>query len=44
MDAHRVFVIWNHPLFYEAIRLFLQRTNVECIGACQNMDQAISQI
>jgi DNA-binding NarL/FixJ family response regulator len=44
MNAHRVFVIWNHPLFYESIRLFLQHTNVECIGACQNMDEAISQI
>ena len=44
MNAHRVFVIWNHPLFYESIRLFLQQTNVECIGACQNMDEAIVMI
>ncbi len=44
MNAHRVFVIWNHPLFFESIRLFLQHTNVECIGACQNMNEAISQI
>ena len=44
MDAHRVFVIWNHPLFYEAMRLFLQRTNVECVGACQHMNEAFPQI
>lgn len=44
MNAHRVFVIWNHPLFYEAIRLFLQKTNVECVGACQHMHEAIPQI
>jgi DNA-binding NarL/FixJ family response regulator len=44
MDAHRVFVIWNHPLFYESIRLFLQQTNVECVGACQHMDKAIPLI
>jgi len=44
MNAHRVFVIWKHPLFYEAIRLFLQHTNVECVGACQHMDEAIPQI
>lgn len=44
MNAHRVFVIWNHPLFYEAMRLFLQHTSVEWIGACQYMDEAISHI
>ena len=44
MDLHRIFVIWNHPLFFEAIRLFLQNKSVDWVGACQNMDDAISQI
>ena len=26
------------------MRLFLQHVNVECVGACQYMDEAISQI
>lgn len=41
---HRIFIIWNHPLFYESIRLSLQNSSVECIGAYQSIDEAFIQI
>lgn len=44
MNIHRVFVIWNHPLFYEAIRLSIRNSSVECVGAFQSIEEAYSQI
>jgi DNA-binding NarL/FixJ family response regulator len=42
MGLHRYFIIWNHPLFYEAIRLSLRDSSVECIGAFQSIDEAFA--
>jgi DNA-binding NarL/FixJ family response regulator len=44
MGIQRYFLIWNHPLFYEAIRLSLRDSSIECIGAFQSIDEAYAQI
>jgi DNA-binding NarL/FixJ family response regulator len=44
MGMQRYFLIWNHPLFYEAIRLSLRDAGIECVGASQSLDEAFSQI
>ncbi len=31
--AHRVFVIWTNPLFYESVRLLLRHPAVHLVGA-----------
>ena len=44
MSTHRIFVIWNHPLFYEAIRLSIRNSRVECVGAYQSIHEAYQHI
>lgn len=44
MNTHRIFVIWNHPLFYEAIRLSLRDAQIECVGSYQSIEDASKHI
>jgi hypothetical protein len=44
VDAHRVFVIWNHPLFFEFIRLLLEKANVRWIGSSHGSDHKFAEI
>ncbi len=44
MGARRIFVIWNHPLFYESIRLSLRDASVECVGSFRSVDEAFNQV
>jgi AmiR/NasT family two-component response regulator len=41
MSIRRVYVIWSHPLFHEAVRLLLRHPGVQIIGV--NPDYAIAQ-
>ncbi len=34
MSKRKVFVIWNHPLFFESVRLLLQDSSIEWVGSC----------
>lgn len=44
MAKYSVFIIWNNPLFHEAIRLLLRHPNIKIIGATTNHDDAQTQI
>jgi AmiR/NasT family two-component response regulator len=33
METRRVFVVWTHPLFYEAVRLLLDDPSIDLVGA-----------
>jgi DNA-binding NarL/FixJ family response regulator len=44
MTIRRVFAIWAHPLFGEAVRLLLQHPDVEWLGATSNLGDAQAQI
>ena len=44
MAIRRVFAIWAHPLFGEAVRLLLQHPDVEWLGATSNLGDARVQI
>ncbi len=44
MAKSSVFIIWNNPLFHEAIRLLLRHPNIKIIGATTDHDDAQTQI
>ncbi len=44
VDAHRIFVIWNHPLFFEFIRLLLEKANVRWIGSSHGSERMVPEI
>ncbi len=44
MKPHRVFVIWNHPLFYESLRLILNNMQIEWLGASSSPIEARAEI
>jgi DNA-binding NarL/FixJ family response regulator len=44
MVKSSVFIIWNNPLFHEAIRLLLRHPNIKIIGATTDHDDAQTQI
>jgi DNA-binding NarL/FixJ family response regulator len=44
MSTHRIYVIWDHPLFYEAVRLLLQHPDILWMGAASNSQEALAQI
>jgi DNA-binding NarL/FixJ family response regulator len=44
MAKHRIFVLWNHPLFYESVRLLLQKDEIEWTGATSRVEEAFSDI
>ena len=43
MALPRVFVIWNHPLFYESLRLLLNHPDIEWAGATSDYASALAQ-
>ncbi len=44
MNTHRVFVIWNHPLFYESIHLLLKNMQIEWAGASCSPIEAQAEV
>ena len=44
MAKYSVFIIWNNPLFHEAIRLLLNHPDIKITGATTDHDDAQSQI
>lgn len=44
MDPHRIFVIWIHPLFFESLRLLLQKANIEWVGSSHSMQREYAEI
>jgi DNA-binding NarL/FixJ family response regulator len=44
MTGRSVFVVWQHPLFFEAVRLLLNESSVSLVGATSDPVQARSQI
>ena len=41
MSSRSVYVIWTHPLFHESVRLLLNHSDIEFVGA--NSDYAAAQ-
>jgi len=41
---HSVYIIWNNPLFHEAIRLLLNHPDIKITGTTTDHDDAQSQI
>lgn len=44
MSGNKVFVIWSHPLFFEAVRLLLHESDVPMVGATSDHRNAREQI
>lgn len=44
METRRVYVIWIHPLFYEAVRLLIDDPDIELAGATSDYAAAHHQI
>jgi hypothetical protein len=44
METRRVYVVWIHPLFYEAVRLLIDDPNIELAGATSDYAAAHHQI
>jgi DNA-binding NarL/FixJ family response regulator len=44
MDFHRIFVIWDHPLFYESLRLLLQGVDIEWVGSAHSSEREYTRI
>lgn len=44
MAGQRVFVIWTHSLFYEAVRQLLRHPNIELVGATSDHASAPTEI
>ena len=44
METRRVFVVWTHPLFYESVRLLLDDSSIELVGAISDYAAAHQQI
>ena len=44
MAGRSVFVVWQHPLFFEAVRLLLNESSVSLVGATSDPQQARTQI
>ncbi len=44
MGKPRVFIIWTHPLFDEAVRRLLQDWGVNVVGSTSNQQAALGQI
>ena len=44
MNKHRIFVIWNHPLFIESVRLLLRSEDIVWLGSSSNFEEAILAI
>jgi DNA-binding NarL/FixJ family response regulator len=44
MSAHRIFVIWKYPLFYETVRLLLHDPGIEWVGATSELKEAKAEI
>ena len=44
MTIRRVYVIWNHPLFHESVRLLLKHPDIEWVGATTDFAVAREQI
>jgi len=44
MSRRNVFVIWSHPLFFDAVRLLLQESNVPMVGATSDHRTAQEEI
>lgn len=44
MAPQRVFVVWKHPIFYEAVNLLLKHPQIEWAGATSDYATARDQI
>ena len=44
MQATRVFIVWAHPLFDEAVRRLLEQWGVDIVGSTSDQDTALKQI
>lgn len=42
--AQRVYVVWTHPIFHEAVRLLLSHPDVEWVGASSDYADAKDEI
>ena len=44
MGSHRVFVIWNHPIFHDSMRALLNHPEVEWVGETSKLAEAEAEI
>jgi len=44
MSAPRVYVVWTHPLFLEAVHRVLDQSNMESIGSTADRAAALEEI
>ncbi len=44
MTKHRIYVLWNHPLFDESIRLLLQKAGIEWAGSSSSVEEGLRSI
>ena len=44
MSARSVYVIWNHPLFHDSVRLLLQHPDIHFVGGNSDYTIALAEI
>ncbi len=44
MTKHRIYVLWNHPLFDESVRLLLQKAGIEWAGSSSSLEEGLHSI
>lgn len=44
MSTHRVFIVWTHPLFHEAVGLLLKHPKIEIVGSNSDFKTAHKEI
>lgn len=44
MGKHQIYVLWNHPLFNESVRLLIQSAGIEWAGSSNNLEDGLQSI
>lgn len=44
MSKHRIYVLWNHALFDESVRLLLQKAGIEWAGSSSSVEEGLQSI
>jgi len=44
MSNHRIYVLWNNPLFNESVRLLLQQAGIEWAGSSNSLEDGLYSI
>ena len=44
MSQHRVYVLWNHRLFDESVRLLLKKAGIEWVGSACDVENGLHSI